>query len=132
MTARLNSAQRIVRVQRDLRRVAEWRHAEIERRVQSLEQARRDLVRFLSEEHAFSGLLAGNLARRLKSLASEIEEARAALAAQAEAVLKEARLGKQAERVAESLAREARRSDERQELMAAIEGAAARGPASPP
>jgi hypothetical protein len=132
MTARLKSAQRIVQVQRDLQRVAEWRHAEIERRVHTLEETRRDLVRFLSDEHAFAGLLASNLARRLRSLASEIGEARAALAAQAETVLNEARRAKRAERVAESLQRDARRLAERQELMAAIEGAVARPPASPP
>jgi hypothetical protein len=132
MTARLKSAQRIVQVQRDLQRVAEWRHAEIERRVHALEETRRDLVRFLSDEHAFAGLLASNLARRLRSLASEIGEARAALAAQAETVLNEARRAKRAERVAESLQRDARRLAEQQELMVTIEGAVARPPASPP
>jgi hypothetical protein len=132
MTARLKSAQRIVQVQHDLQRVAEWRHAEIERRVHALEETRRDLVRFLSDEHAFAGLLASNLARRLRSLASEIGEARAALAAQAETVLNEARRAKRAERVAESLQQDARRLAEQQELMAAIEGAVARPPASPP
>ena len=132
MAPRLKSAQRILQVQRDLQRVAEWRHADLERRLHSVEETQRDLVRFLSEEHAFAGLLATNLARRLRTVASEIEQARAALATEAETVLKEARRRKQAERVVERLEREARRAGEQQELMIAIETAAARGPASPP
>lgn len=132
MTPRLKSAQRVVQVQRDLQRVAEWRHAELERRVEALETTRRDLVRFLSDEHAFTGLLAANLAKRLSTVAAEIAEAQAAVAAQAAAVLDEARRTKRAERVMEELQREARRALEAQELMTAVEDAGARRSASPP
>jgi hypothetical protein len=131
MSARLKSMRRIVEVQRDLRRAAEWRRAELERRLAALQEGERELVRFLSGENAFSGLFAASLAGRLRSLAAEIEEAKRALAAQAEVVLREAGREKRAERLAATLRREERRGEERNELAAAVEDAGARH-ASPP
>jgi hypothetical protein len=131
MSARLKSMRRIVEVQRDLRRAAEWRRAELERRLAALQEGERELVRFLSGENAFSGLFAASLAGRLRSLAAEIEEAKRALAAQAEVVLREAGREKRAERLAATLRREERRGEERNELAAAVEDAGTRH-ASPP
>jgi hypothetical protein len=131
MSARLTSMRRIVEVQRDLRRAAEWRRAELERRLAALQEGERELVRFLSGENAFSGLFAASLAGRLRSLAAEIEEAKRALAAQAEVVLREAGREKRAERLAATLRREERRGEERNELAAAVEDAGTRH-ASPP
>jgi hypothetical protein len=131
MSARLKSMRRIVEVQRDLRRAAEWRRAELERRLAALQEGERELVRFLSGENAFSGLFAASLAGRLRSLAAEIEEAKRALAAQAEVVLREAGREKRAERLADKLRREERRNEERRELATAVEDAGTRH-ASPP
>ena len=131
MSARLKSMRRIVEVQRDLRRAAEWRRAELERRLAALQEGERELVRFLSGENAFSGLFAASLAGRLRSLAAEVEEAKRALAAQAEVVLCEAGREKRAERLAATLRREERRGEERNELAAAVEDAGMRH-ASPP
>ena len=132
MSARLKALRRIVEVQRDLRSVAEWRRAEIERRLAALEAAERDLVRFLSDGHAFAGLFATSLAGRLRALAAEIEQARRSLQAQAEIVQREARRERGAERLAGRVAQEEARAQERRELLAVIEAAAARGGASPP
>lgn len=132
MSARLRSIGRVVEVQRELRRAAERRRIQAERTLAELEERRRDLVRFLSDEHAFAGLFASSLAVRLRTLSSEIEDARRVVAAEAAIVLREAGRAKRAERIMEAVAEEARRHAERRELLSIVEEAVRRADASPP
>jgi exodeoxyribonuclease VII large subunit len=68
MSARLKSMRRIVEVQRDLRRAAEWRRAELERRLAALQPGPR-----ISRAHQELGAL---VARRDTAMTAQLERRR--------------------------------------------------------
>lgn len=132
MTKRLATLGRILAVQTELHRAAEWRLAALDRRQAELARTREDLACFLGEDHAFSGLFAASMAGRLRSLAAEIAETAQARRVQVEAVMREAGRAKRAERLAAALRREERRAGEARDLLDIVERAAGIAHASPP
>jgi hypothetical protein len=108
-------------VQAELGRLAEWRLSDLERQASDLRDQRRGLLRFLDGELAFSGLFAATMMRRLHGL----EESGAALNGEAEAQasrnLEERGRLRQVERMVDALECDARRVDDAQQLVEAIE-----------
>lgn len=121
MNKRLRTARRVLAAQVELDRLAEWKLIDLERQDAALQERRRDLVRFLDGESALGGLFAVTMMRRLQGL----EEQRAVLVAetQAQAALRRDERGRMrgAERIVESLERQARQIEEAHSLAEAIE-----------
>jgi hypothetical protein len=117
---RLKAMRRIVAVQAQVKRIAEWKLASIEERKVRLETATRELAGFLDGENAVGrfATLALKQARRLAEREAAAERDRIR---QAAATLKAQSRHKLAEEMTETFAREDRAVRERQALEQLIE-----------
>lgn len=109
---RHRKAERLVAVQRQLKRAAETRHAEAVREGVRLDGETADLVAAL-DDGRFAPLMLENVARRLERVALARQQARAAEVAAAGQVKAESFTLKRAERHAEATGRLARAEAER-------------------
>ncbi|MGQ7792553.1 hypothetical protein ACUN0C_09110 [Faunimonas sp. B44] len=132
MADRLESLERIVGLQRQLHRMAEWRLAELERRRAENDEAQRVLVEALGGDAALHGLFVAPMASRLRSLAVEGERIGRDVDRCRAELLDVSRRLKQAERVAAALAVESLRKSEAEQLREVIEQCLSAGPASLP
>jgi len=130
MQTRLRSLQRILAVQEDLKRLAEWKLALLHRKEIDLQKDQERLVAFLDENHSFSPSYAKMLAGRLRTLSVQRETTAAERKQQTERVLEQARRVGQAERMIDTTTELLRRADERKDLADTIEAAVNRKPAS--
>jgi hypothetical protein len=130
MRKRLKKIERIVKVQEKLHQAAEWKLAGLNREQAELAASRRSLVEALNEDDAFHGLFVDAMARRLHLLAREADRVREAQTAQTAVVREEALRLKRTERLSDKVGREERRSAERREFQALLDGLAKRGDAS--
>jgi len=126
VNSRLHKARRILSVQVELDRLAEWRLSELERQEAALKDRRRDLLGFFDGESAFVGLFAAMLMRRLQSLDAAAAALAAEMQAQADRRLEERGRMRCAERIVQSLQSELRRTDDLRSLAEAIEIAVSR------
>ncbi|WOJ88663.1 hypothetical protein RZS28_12660 [Methylocapsa polymorpha] len=121
MNERLLKARRVLAVQILFDRLADWRLRDLERQELALQESRRDLVRFLDGESAFTGIFAATVMRRMQSL----EDLRVALIAEKEAQaslrLDERSRLRRAERIVDALDDHARRAEEARRLAEAVE-----------
>ncbi len=131
MKDRLRSMQRILNVQTQLHRLAQWKLAEAERRDDALRERQRDLLRFLDEEQSYTALLSTTLMRRLRSVGEERAVAAVAKQEQTEKVIEELRRSGRMQNMVEQLEDEARQSAEREELRDGLEQLTNRRHASP-
>ena len=123
MNNRLKSIRRLVAVQDQLRRLAEWKLADIDRQIAEVAAAQADLDRFVDRSHPISGMLLGVVTaqrRRLGVRAVQLKEARVG---QAERVLEASRSFKLAENIEGRVDEEDRRRREKAELADLIESA---------
>lgn len=109
---RHRKAERLVAVQRQLKRAAETRHADAVREGVRLDAETADLLAALDDGH-FAPLILENVARRLERVALARQQAHAAEATAADQVKAESFTLKRAERHAEATGRLARAEDER-------------------
>lgn len=125
MNERLRKAKRMLAVQSDIDRLADWRLVDIARNDAVLSDQRRVLIGFLDAESAFTAPFAAAMMRRLQRL----EESRAKLndemQAQSRLRLEERRRLRRAQQIVGAVADEARRLEDRRNLFDAIEAAAA-------
>lgn len=119
---------RILKVQRQLHRAEEWRLAEIEQQIVSLETEQRDLVDALNAESGLEGLFLDATARRIRSLADAARLAEVDRAAQAVRVLETGARLKAAERLMQRAEANARREEEAKDLREIMERLAAHAP----
>lgn len=130
MRQRLKSLQRVLSVQKDLHRLAEWRFAKIERNLQMLRAEQERLLAHLDSEQLFATAFAKPILERLKAL----EEAKARLTREREEqrrlLLEDARRMGQVTNLTRAVEEHCRRDDEKRELDAAIEAALNRAAAS--
>jgi hypothetical protein len=126
MRDRLDKARRIERLQADLHRLAEWRHAQLVSRRGDLAVQQETLLATLNEDVSLHGLFVASMARRLKALAGETERLQAQIDAQADRVLDQAKRLKRAEKLAARVEDEHRRAAEKHDLISLIEAATAR------
>ncbi|MCW6507345.1 hypothetical protein [Lichenifustis flavocetrariae] len=126
MSDRLKAMRRIMAVQAQAKRLAEWELAATERRKAAIEAARRDLDSFVEGANLAGplGTIAIKQARRLaqREAASEQDRSR-----QIDAVQAAERRHRLSERVTETLATEERAAEERRLLEQLVEGLMARG-----
>jgi hypothetical protein len=123
MKRRLQAIRRLVAVQDQLRRLAEWKLADIDRQIAEVAAAQADLDRFVDRSHPISGMLLGVVTaqrRRLGVRAVQLKEARVG---QAERVLEASRSFKLAENIEGRVDEEDRRRREKAELADLIESA---------
>ena len=121
MQSRIKSLRRILAVQKDLQKLAEWKLAQLQRKELDLQKDQERLVTYLDEDHAFTPTYAKTIAARLHSLAAERQKTVIEKQLQTERVLEQVRRVGQAERRVEATAEILRRTEERRELAETIE-----------
>jgi hypothetical protein len=121
MKKRLQAVNRILTVQEQLRRLAEGKLAELERRETALQASRRDLVSALNEDPVLHGLFIEAMARRVRSISSDIAKVERAKEAQVKHLLETTGRMKRVERVAGALDRAYRTELEKKELAELID-----------
>lgn len=123
MRQRLKSLQRLLSVQKDLHRMAEWRFAALERQLYVLRGEQKRLLSYLDDERLFTLAYSQSILERLRAL----EEAKARLThqrdEQSRILLEDARRMGQVAHAAEAVAEHCRRDDEKRELDEAIDAA---------
>jgi CRP-like cAMP-binding protein len=131
MRDRARSLKRILEVQRHLHNLEELKFARLKQELTLCQTEQREIAEALSSEGALAGLFMDMTVRRLKSL--QLEEARLGplIEAQARVLVEHGGRMRNSERLAEELAVEVRRDDERLELERLLEaGFAQRGASS--
>jgi hypothetical protein len=131
MQTRLRSLQRILAVQEDLKRLAEWKLAILQHKETGLQKDQERLVLYLDENHSFSTSYAKTISARLQALAAQKHATAAERVQQTERVLDQTRRVGQVERMIDTAAGALRRDEERKELADTIEAAVNRKQASP-
>jgi hypothetical protein len=121
MRERVRSLKRILEVQRHLHNVEELKFARLKQQVQRCQNEQRELAEALSEEGALHGLFLDMTVRRLKSLQQEESRLAPELEAQARVLLEHGGRMRNSERLAEALAVEVAREDERRDLETLLE-----------
>lgn len=128
MRSRLKSLQRLLSVQKDMHRLAEWRFAKFEHQLHVLGEEQKRLMGHLGDERLAA--FTKSIIDRLKAL----DEAKARLIREREAqralLLEGARRMGQVANATEAVADECRRAGEKAELDAAIDAALNRKGAS--
>jgi uncharacterized coiled-coil protein SlyX len=119
---RLRKARRIMAVQAQLHRLAEWRLAALVREEGELDASQQQLIGTLNEDAALHGLFVDAMARRLRALARETDRVKAAQEEQSRRLLEEAMRLKRAERMADRIGKEERRAGEKRDLQRLLEG----------
>jgi hypothetical protein len=132
MQTRVKSLRRILAVQRDMQRLAEWKLAVLQGKEADLQKDQERLVTYLDENHSFTPAYARNIAERLRLLAAARQKVAAEKQLQAEHLLEQTRRLGQTERRVEAAVEVLRRLDERKELTEVIEAQVNRKQASFP
>lgn len=125
MTDRSKGLKRILRVQDQLKRMADWRFAEAERAANAVDAARLELAAFL-DANLLTGGLASIAAAQARRLDARGEAAAVAVTAEAEARRDVAARQKLVAKAAQEAVRDEGAARERKELERLIEGFAAR------
>lgn len=132
MHRRLKSLQRLLLVQKDMHRLAEWRFAALERQLAALREEQKRLVAYLDDDHLFTLAYTGTIVERLRTLEEAKERLMRERDRQSLLLLQQSRRMGQIAHATEAVAEQCRRSEERRELDAAIETALNRQGASFP
>lgn len=132
MRSRAQKAHRLVGLQAQIKRVEEWKLADIERRLAAGETVQRELIAALNENHALYDLFIDAIARRLQALAEEASRTRDAKDSQAQRLLACAARLKTAERLAKAADEEMQREIDRKDLLDLLEDLAAHRGRKPP
>lgn len=125
MTDRLRGLRRILKVQDQIKREADWRLSEAERAAAEVEAARTDLATFLDGD-AIVGPLAVTAASQLRRLDARGIAAARAVEEEARAMREATARQKLVAKGVDTLAREEDAARERKDLERLIEGYAAR------
>jgi hypothetical protein len=121
MTARARKMQRILAVQQQLHKIAQWRLTDLHTRLEQLTADQRDLIAALNEDEALQGLFIDGMARRLQSLADAASKTAEETQVQSVRLLEQAGRLACAERTAAAADLAALRADERKGLLETIE-----------
>lgn len=121
MRQRLKSLQRLLSVQKDIHRLAEWRFAAIESRLAVLREEEKRLLSYLDDERFFTVAYTKTIVEKLRALAEAKERFLREREAQSKVLIEGARRMGQVTHTAEAVATECRCAEERRELDAAIE-----------
>lgn len=114
--ARLLKLQRLLRLQEQLHRQAEWKLAALQRQEAELQETQKALVGALNDTDALHGLFVAATARRLKAVGAEVQQVQRARDVQKERVLEAGMRMKHAERMVDTAAVEDQRGSEKKAL----------------
>jgi len=132
MDKRLRKTVRLLKVQEQLQRNAEWKLANLHAKADELQNAQQALIQTLNDDEALHGLFVESRARRLQVLAVEASNVEKALEEQRKTALERAMQVKRTERFVDTLALENRRATEKKEYLALLDNLAAKSDASLP
>lgn len=132
MRQRLKSLQRLLSVQKDMHRLAEWQFAALERQLATLREEHKRLVAYLDDDRLFTLAYTRTIVERLRALAEAKERLTRERDKQSLLLLQQSRRMGQIAHATEAVAEQCRRSEERRELDAAIDAALNRQSASFP
>jgi len=121
MTDRFRAMQRVLAVQNQLHRLAQWKLAELERQEDLLDERQRHLLSFLDQEKSYAALFGEALMRRLRTIGEEKITAAKAKQGQADETLEELRRVGRMQRLVDDLGEKARQETERKDLRDILE-----------
>jgi hypothetical protein len=130
MRERLKSLQRLLSVQKDMHRLAEWKLGRLEGQLHRLREERQRLIVYLDNDHVMGLAYSKSIFERLRALDAAEARMTHERDAQRMLLLDGARRMGQVSHAAEAAADNCRRDDEKRELDAAIEAALNRQDAS--
>lgn len=126
MRQRLISLQRLLSVQKDIHKLAEWRFAAIERQLVTLHAEEKRLLSYLDDERFFTLAYTKTIIEKLRALAEAKERLKREREAQSGILIEGARRMGQVAHATQAVAEECRRDEEKRELDAAIEATLSR------
>jgi hypothetical protein len=121
MTDRYRAVKRVLAVQNQMHRLAQWKLAELERKEDALRDNQERLLRFLDQEGSYTALLSDTLMRRLRNVSEQKAQTAIEKEKQAERTLEESRRKGRMQRMVDHVAGDARREEERSELRDVLE-----------
>ena len=121
MGTRAQRTHRLLALQEQLLRVERWKLLDLQRRASELETQRRELIAALNENDALQGLFLDATARRLVSIAQQVDELRRQEQAQLARVSEHATRVACAERLSETVDRQAARESESRDLREVVD-----------
>lgn len=130
MQQRLKSLQRLLSVQKDMHRLAEWRLAALGRQINALQEEQKRLISYLDDDRLFTLAYTRTIAERLRTLDGANQRLKQEREEQARIFLQRSRRMGQIAHVTDAVAEQCRRSDDKRELDAAIDAAINRQRAS--
>lgn len=126
MGDRLKKIERVVEVQRQLKRLTEWKLALLRRDEAGLRNAQQQLIGQLNDGSVHHGLFVGAMSRRLSRLSSEEEALRETGKTLQARIVDESMRLKRTERLAQNMARDVEAHSERVGLERIVEAGVAR------
>lgn len=132
MDKRLRKTTRLLKVQEQLHRIAEWKLAGLQAKAAELQNAQEALIRTLNDDDALYGLFVEARSKRLQVLAAEANVVEKAQDEQRKAAFERAMQVKRTERMVDVITTETRREVEKKEYLAILDGLATKSNASLP
>ncbi|QXX74690.1 hypothetical protein [Methylovirgula sp. HY1] len=123
MQQRLKSLQRLLSVQKDLHRLAEWRLAALARRFNALQEEQKRLITYLDDDRLFTLAYTATIAGRLRVLEETKQRCKQERDEQTRILLQRSQRMGQIAHATEAVAKQCRLHEERRELDAAIDAA---------
>jgi hypothetical protein len=123
MTEQLRRSRRVLAVQLQLDRLAEWSLIDLQSQAAGLADQQRGLIRFMSEDLAVGGLFSSTMMRRLQTLAEMLATIVNEQDTQRGRHLEERSRLRGAEAIVTNLRSDVRHKDELRQLSEAIEAA---------
>ena len=121
MSTRAERTRRVLALQEQLHRVELWKLLALQRRAAELDALRRELIAALNDNDALQGLFLDATARRLKSIAQQADAVERDELLQTVRVREHATRVACAERLSETVDRQAARASEKRDLLDVIE-----------
>jgi len=121
MHNRARKMDRILAVQEQLHSIEKWRLVELQRTLEALDEAQKDLIQALNEDDALQGLFIDATARRLRSLAEEADRLDSEIDAQSARLREHAAQLVLAKRLSLAANRDLARSNSKRQLLDIIE-----------
>jgi len=121
MSTRAERTRRVLALQEQLHRVELWKLLALQRRAAELDALRRELIAALNDNDALQGLFLDATARRLKSIAQQADAVEREELLQTVRVREHATRVACAERLSETVDRQAARASEKRDLLDVIE-----------
>lgn len=132
MDKRLQKTKRLLKVQEQLHRIAEWKLADLQRQATELQSTQQTLIATLNDDQMLHGLFVEARSRRLQTLAAEEGRVKLAEVEQKRATFDRAMQVKRTERMVQTLSVEHRRAAEKKDYLVLLDSLATKSDASLP